>query len=271
MADNRFWRWYDRGSRVDFGGTLLGLVFDWRTWLFSAGGGVLSVFTAAYDGWSVTACLFAFAGGLGAFALLAAGALMLWRGIQGGRAPERATVPPERDFSNEMRSNIYQKLERLLPEAKRALYRVATAEIEADQINVEMKGELQRAGFVKPGVGYAPAEFIERYRPFILQWFREQTRPLLSISDPYLVKDTGLGASWKVGIHNVGASAASVHLNLCKIDPPPKSRYLPADYPYRLVQSGLTLDSNECQINQGGAAVFEITKIWTAAHDTGRL
>src|SRR5262245_58902668 len=37
-----FWQWYDRAARVDFGVTLLGYIFDWRTWLvavFSGGGG----------------------------------------------------------------------------------------------------------------------------------------------------------------------------------------------------------------------------------------
>jgi hypothetical protein len=40
----RFWQWYDRGARVDFDVTLLGYIFDWRTWLvavFSGGGAFL--------------------------------------------------------------------------------------------------------------------------------------------------------------------------------------------------------------------------------------
>jgi hypothetical protein len=77
-------------------------------------------------------------------------------------------------FSDEMRSNIYSKIERLSPEANHALHRVVTAEIEADQLNVDMRGELERAGFIKPAFAYTPAEFIERYRPLIQQWFRER-------------------------------------------------------------------------------------------------
>jgi hypothetical protein len=47
------WRWFDRGARVDFVGTLLGLIFDWRTWLagiFSGGG--MTFLWAAIEGWS---------------------------------------------------------------------------------------------------------------------------------------------------------------------------------------------------------------------------
>ena len=46
----RFWRQYDRAARVDFGGTLLGLVFDWKAWLSAAvggGGGAMTFLTAA--------------------------------------------------------------------------------------------------------------------------------------------------------------------------------------------------------------------------------
>jgi hypothetical protein len=82
MAREGFWRWYDRASRMDFGGTLLGLFVDWKVWLFTTSGGVLSMFTAAYDGWSVTVCLLAFVGGLGVFALLAAGTVTLFRTIK---------------------------------------------------------------------------------------------------------------------------------------------------------------------------------------------
>jgi hypothetical protein len=47
---DRFWRQYDRASRVDFGGTLLGFIFDWKAWvsaLVGGGGGVLTFLTAA--------------------------------------------------------------------------------------------------------------------------------------------------------------------------------------------------------------------------------
>ena len=44
----RFWRWYDRGSRVDFGGTLLSLLWDWRTWLAALlPGGIVTFLWAA--------------------------------------------------------------------------------------------------------------------------------------------------------------------------------------------------------------------------------
>jgi hypothetical protein len=46
-----FWRWFDRGARVDFAGTLLGLIFDWRTWLAGIfGGGGVTFLWAAIEG-----------------------------------------------------------------------------------------------------------------------------------------------------------------------------------------------------------------------------
>jgi hypothetical protein len=77
------------------------------------------------------------------------------------------------DFSDEMRSNVHAKLAQLPSEVRRALYRVATAEIAADQLNVEMKTELERAGFIEPAFAYTPAKFIEQNRPFIAQWFKQ--------------------------------------------------------------------------------------------------
>src|SRR5437016_5538624 len=53
MPSRRFWRWYDRGSRLDFAGSLLGYVFDWKTWivgLFAGGGGAATFLWAAIDG-----------------------------------------------------------------------------------------------------------------------------------------------------------------------------------------------------------------------------
>jgi|SRR5713101_1340778 len=53
MAFERFWRWYDRASRADFGGTLLGFVFDWKAWISAAvggGGGAVTFLKAAIDG-----------------------------------------------------------------------------------------------------------------------------------------------------------------------------------------------------------------------------
>src|SRR5437764_1247805 len=46
-----FWRWYDRGSRLDFAGTLFGYLFDWRTWLPGVtGGGVVAFLWSAIKG-----------------------------------------------------------------------------------------------------------------------------------------------------------------------------------------------------------------------------
>jgi hypothetical protein len=50
MAWDRIWRWYDRAGRLDFAGTMLGWVFDWKTWLFSAMGGGVTLLWAAIDG-----------------------------------------------------------------------------------------------------------------------------------------------------------------------------------------------------------------------------
>jgi hypothetical protein len=48
-----FWRWYDRGARLDFAGTLLGFIFDWRTWLAGIlSGGGMTFLWAAIEGWS---------------------------------------------------------------------------------------------------------------------------------------------------------------------------------------------------------------------------
>jgi hypothetical protein len=46
-----FWRWYDRGARFDFLGTLIGFFFDWKTWLAGilGGGGVTSLW-AFFEG-----------------------------------------------------------------------------------------------------------------------------------------------------------------------------------------------------------------------------
>lgn len=47
-----FWAWYDRASRVDFAGTLVGFFFDWKTWLVWAGGTVLSLLVSSYGEWT---------------------------------------------------------------------------------------------------------------------------------------------------------------------------------------------------------------------------
>jgi hypothetical protein len=51
MAGKGFWRWYDRGSRVDFGATLLSLVLDWKTWILSLGSSAVTFIGTANQGW----------------------------------------------------------------------------------------------------------------------------------------------------------------------------------------------------------------------------
>lgn len=94
----------------------------------------------------------------------------------------------------------------------------------------------------------------------------------LSVGDPRSVPNSSSGTiSWIIKIHNAGASAANVHMNLYDIFPRPKSQFWDAAYPYPVVQKGRTLDSNECHIHQGGEAIFELTKIELAAHNSGFL
>jgi hypothetical protein len=54
MSWDRFWRWYDRGARVDFGGKLLEFIFDWKGWLATifggGGGGIVTFLWAAIEG-----------------------------------------------------------------------------------------------------------------------------------------------------------------------------------------------------------------------------
>jgi hypothetical protein len=53
MSGKQFWRWYDRGARTDFAGTLLGYVFDWKGWIagtVAGGGGATTFLKAAIDG-----------------------------------------------------------------------------------------------------------------------------------------------------------------------------------------------------------------------------
>jgi hypothetical protein len=56
MSGERFWRWYDRGARADFAGTLLGYIFDWKGWIagvVAGGGGGMTFLKAAIDGRSL--------------------------------------------------------------------------------------------------------------------------------------------------------------------------------------------------------------------------
>jgi hypothetical protein len=53
MSWDRFWRWYDRGARVDLFDRVLSFFFDWRGWIaasFGGGGGALTFLSAAVEG-----------------------------------------------------------------------------------------------------------------------------------------------------------------------------------------------------------------------------
>jgi hypothetical protein len=52
MSGDRFWHWFDRAARADFGGNILGLFFDWRNWLWGLvpGGGGMTFLWAAIEG-----------------------------------------------------------------------------------------------------------------------------------------------------------------------------------------------------------------------------
>jgi hypothetical protein len=92
----------------------------------------------------------------------------------------------------------------------------------------------------------------------------------LSVDGPYSVLDSSSGAvSWRIKVHNEGASATNVQMNLCNIPQRPKSQFWSHDFPYRIIQVGRTLDSNECHIHRGCDAIFELTKVWPAAHNSG--
>jgi len=113
-----------------------------------------------------------------------------------------------------------------------------------------------------------------------LAWLQEQTklaavaasRAILDVDDPYCVTHHGVDdGSWEIQIINKGAPARHVHLQLRNINPRPNSEYWTSDYPYSVIQAGRTLGSNDCHINKGESATFEITKIWNGAHDTGFL
>jgi hypothetical protein len=67
---------------------------------------------------------------------------------------------------------VYKRVRGLPPEAKCALYRVITGEVEVPQLNVDLRYELGKVGFVKPAFGHTPDEFNEQHRPFIEQWFK---------------------------------------------------------------------------------------------------
>jgi hypothetical protein len=88
----------------------------------------------------------------------------------------------------------------------------------------------------------------------------EASRAQLSIGELYRVR-TGETVSWRIKVRNDGAPANHVQVSLRGIAPPPKCEYWTAEYPYRIVQPGLTLDSNDCHLNKGDAANFNILSL----------
>jgi hypothetical protein len=98
-----------------------------------------------------------------------------------------------------------------------------------------------------------------------------QRRAILDAGNPYPVCDKPDAITWKIKIHNEGAPATNVKMDLRNITPRPKSQFLSHDFPYPVVQAGRTMNSNECNIPRGGDAIFELTPVWPAAHNRGFL
>jgi hypothetical protein len=93
----------ETGEHLHFGGMLLDLVFDWRVWLWGVLGGVVTLFTAAYDGRSVTDVLLAAVLGLAVFALFAAAVILLWRvKIRSLPVAMAQPVPSRSEFDSEI-------------------------------------------------------------------------------------------------------------------------------------------------------------------------
>jgi hypothetical protein len=109
----RFWKTIkpavETAEHLHFGGVLLDLLFDWRVWLSGAGGGVVTLFTAAYDGRSVTDVLLAAALGIGIFAGSAAGVLALWRNIK-LRRQSAGSISTQGDSATEITGTTSQRV-----------------------------------------------------------------------------------------------------------------------------------------------------------------
>jgi hypothetical protein len=86
MSWKRFWKNYDRGARVDFAGTLLGLIFDWRTWLasFVGGGGMTFMWAAIAGRDPLDVYIYALIS-TACFVVIVAGAATLFQAIRGTR------------------------------------------------------------------------------------------------------------------------------------------------------------------------------------------
>jgi hypothetical protein len=139
---------------------------------------------------------------------------------------------------------------------------------------IEKSGALLVQLFVAFGIVWILYNYIERHlrREFEFKFAdRFKSRAKFRVDNPYVVNSVGADrGSCRVRVHNDGASANRVHMHLRSISREAKSGFL-SDFPYRVIQPGLTQDSNDCEIHEGSSAEFEITKVWTAAHNKGFL
>ena len=199
MSGEGFWRWFDRGARVDFGGKLLGFVFDWKGWIaatLGGGGGAMTFLKAAIDGRSpLDVWVFA-------VVVMAALVLIVYLSI-----------------------SILEKYKKSDPRVKSV-----------------------------PGTGI------------------EQTRAVISISGPHILRDTRYKyqSQWRMKIHNAGpATAINPQMKLRSGNPGPNDAGWSADYPYPIARVGHTLDEPEYQINPGDDEDFEVVKGWKS--ESGQL
>jgi hypothetical protein len=68
MESETFWRWFDRGARVDFAATIVNWFFDWKTYALGAVGAIVGAILPKLDNWSSTAIFLVM---LAAFAVVA--------------------------------------------------------------------------------------------------------------------------------------------------------------------------------------------------------
>jgi hypothetical protein len=55
MESETFWRWFDRGARVDFAATIVSWFFDWKTYALGAVGAIVGAILPKLDNWPFTA------------------------------------------------------------------------------------------------------------------------------------------------------------------------------------------------------------------------
>jgi hypothetical protein len=93
----------------------------------------------------------------------------------------------------------------------------------------------------------------------------------LEVSGPHLFQDTRYVNNWhfRMNVHNRGnVTAKNVQMKLRGMTSPPRSSAWQADYPYPIIQVGLTADSNNCNINKDDDAVFEAMFAWASEGKT---